>query len=353
MFRRIILKKLELTDSTRTELQLMTTGLYFGEFAAVHALLQQESRLAIAMRQKDLVALKKYATHIIGDLSALGREDEEKYDALFAHVQATYEPAITQQPIPLPDAFLEELAEVALQKGKYLSAHNTLQHLKRLDKKVNEYLTQATQALQSKIVAEFDKTTSDEALAQVEQAAQQFYHAVRLKKPLGVPFQYLGVDFFTRNIETRRKFERHVEQGESVLKEIMNFCIAYLVDDAFISDKIINSIKNNRTRKHILKQLVIQFTGGIENHQMFVNQIREAAENVRNAKTELDFMQTQRILLGRTTGSDTLVQYLKELSTRFPVSPLMIKIDHSPANVPFLAPLMLKERSLLELLELD
>lgn len=347
------MNKLDFTDTTRIELNLMTTALFFGEFASIYALLQPESRLAIALRQKDLAALKKMATPIIGDQGDLNQEDEEKYNTLFAHVQSTFESAIVQQPIPLPEAYLEELAEIAVQQGKYLSAHNTLQYLKRLDKKVNEYLTQATQSLQSKIVAEFDRTAGAEATAVIEKAAQQFYFAVRLKKPMGVPFHYLGVDFFTKNIEARRKYERHIEQGESVFKEIMNTCIAYLVDDPVVSDKIINSIKNNHIRKHILKYLAIQFAGGPEQHQLFVEQIRQAVENVRNAKNELDYMQTQQILLGRTTGSDTLVQYLKELSTRFPVSPLMIKIEQSPANVPYLAPLMIKDRSLVELLELD
>jgi len=347
------LNKFDFTDPTRIELHLMTTALLFGEFASIYALLQPESRLAIALRQKDLAALKKMATQIIGDQGDPNPEVEEKYTTLFAHVQSAYEPAILQQPIPLPEAYLEELAEIALQQGKYLSAHNTLQYLKRLDKKINEYLTQATQSLQSKIVADFDKTSGPEATSLIGKISQQFYFAVRLKKPMGVPFQYLGVDFFTKNIEARRKYERHIEQGESVFKEIMNTCIAFLVDDPVISEKIINSIKNHHISRHILKNLALQFAGGPEQHQLFVNQIRQAVENVRNAKTELDCMQTQQILLGRTTGSDTLVQYLKELSTRFPVSPLMIKIDHSPANVPYLAPLMIKDRSLVELLELD
>lgn len=342
----------ELTDIPQIELQLMTTALYFGEFAAIQALLQPESRIGISLRQNDLVALKKYAGKIIVDLDSLDEDEREKYHSLFQRLQETYEAAIKQQPIPLPEAFLEELAEAALKMGKYLSAHNTLQHLKRVDKKVNEYVTNGVQTLKSKIVAEIDKNNREEAFKLIESAAENFYTAIRLKKPMGVPYQYLGVELFTRNAEIRRKYDRYVEQGESVLKEIINSCITYLFDDPATSEKIINNIKNNRTRKFLLKQLAIQFSGGSENYEIFTKQIREASENVKNAKTELDYMQTQRILLGRTTGSDTLVQYLKELATRFPLSPMMIQIEHSPANVPFLAPLMLKERTLAELLEL-
>ena len=73
----------ELKDIPQIELHLMTTALYFGEFAAVQALLQSESRLGISLRQNDLVALKKYAGKIMVDLDSLDSEEQEKYHTVF------------------------------------------------------------------------------------------------------------------------------------------------------------------------------------------------------------------------------------------------------------------------------
>ena len=81
----------ELTDVGQIELHLMTTALYFGEFAAIQALIQQESRPAIALHQKDLAALKGHASRICVDYDSLESDEQEKYDATFQHVQATYE----------------------------------------------------------------------------------------------------------------------------------------------------------------------------------------------------------------------------------------------------------------------
>lgn len=343
----------EINSAFDLELNLMTSALFYGEFAAIQPLLQSESRLALAIKKNDLQTMQKLTRSLLTDSSMLDEAQVQAFETLYDQIEKDYAASLKQQAMPLPESFLEKVVEAALEKQKYLTAHNILDTTKKLDKGVNELLNQTIQLLQSREVAQAEKEHSAEADRKIDDAAICFYKAIRLKYPLGLEFQYRAVEELTAHKETRRKYERYVEQGESVLKEIINACLYYLANDQAITDKILNHIKNNRVRKQFLKRFCILLTGGEEKFQAFISNFNQAREHITNAKTEYEFLRTQRILLGRTAGSETLIQYLKELATVFPISPMIMTIAATPDQVSYLSPLMLKDKMLLEILDLD
>lgn len=343
----------EIENISEIQLHLMTTALYYGEFSTIQAMCQKSSRVALALGNKDITAIRNFAKKLVPDISLWEADRQQVYEELYQKVKQAYEEIITATPVPLAESYLREVADSALEKKKFLSAHNAYAAVNRLDKKVNELMNRGIQLLNSKEVALFDKGSSENVSQILKQAAYEFYTAIRLRMPFGLEFQYRGVEFFTTAQEGHRKYDRYVEQGESVLKEIIHFGFQYLVNNKTIAEKIISNTKNNKIKKLLLKHLTILFAGGIEQHQKFAEQYLTAVKKLKDAKTEFDYMNIQRILLGRNAGTDTTIQYLKELSSRFPISPLLIKIEHSPAGVTYLAPLMLKNTSLLEILDLD
>jgi len=343
----------EIDNIYELELHLMTTALFFADFSSVHYLNQKNSRLARSIQNNDILAVQKYARDLLADQDEFSPEEQKKYSDLYQSIHQKYGATIKQSPMPLPNEFISQIVDVGIQQQKYLSVHNALKELKQVEKKINELVHQGVQKLNSKQITFDEKVTTEEGQNIIKLAVEDFYHALRIKKPMGLFYQYSAVDWLMQPNESRRKYERYVEQGESVLKEIINGAVTFLIDDQTIANKIIDNLRTNKIRKYFLKQFSIQLIGGKEKYAQFVNQFLATVNHFKQAKNEIDFINTQRILLGRTTGSDKLIQQVKEIIRRFPVCPLFIKIEQSPTGSSYLAPLMLKEMSLFELLDFD
>ncbi|MCI0512684.1 hypothetical protein L0128_05690 [candidate division KSB1 bacterium] len=340
----------QLDTMLEIELHLMTTALFYGDFSAIQALTQKESRLARAIQVNDLYAARKIAIRALADMTQVAAEKQPSYTDLYHTVQNNYQSILATTPIPLPESYLKEFVTAALELQKFLSAHNVLLLLKKLDQKINEFLTLGFQHLNSKEMVQSDKELNEEIGAHLVAAARNFYFAIRLKMPLGLQYQYWGVELFSKDHALRQKYERYIEQ--SLLKEIVEFAITYLIRDEAIAEKICHHLKNNKIRKSFLKNLAICVQGSPTRYQEFVQQYLAAAEQQTSANDELSRLAIQRLLLGRVAGSDLVIHYLAELAASFPISPLLVKIELSPENAPYLAPIKLNNQTLLEFLEL-
>ncbi|MBN2089372.1 hypothetical protein JW964_07150 [candidate division KSB1 bacterium] len=341
----------ELSDIATIELHLMTTAYYLGEYAAIQPLMQSDSRLAMAIQNQDLKGTQKIGIRLILDINSLDETQQNDYEILFQKVEEGFKSTIEKRPLPLPEAFINDFIEMALKKEKYLSAHNILHAIGKLEKKVNETIHFGLQQLQAKIVADAEKELSGPVIEIIDQAVQKIYSAQRLLKPWGFQFQYRALDKLTQKDEIFRKYEKYIEQ--SLLKEIIDVILGYLLDDQTIAEKVLSIIKSNKARKYFIKKLCIIQMGGEVNYQKFVKQYTEGIEQLKTAQNALDYTKIQTIFLGRTTGSDSPIQYFKEIGTRFPIAPLLLKIENSPFNTPYLAPIMLNDQSLLHFLDLE
>jgi len=341
----------ELTDVIELQLHLMTTALFLGEFSAIFPLTQKDSKLARAIDNQDILAAQQIVERLGLEPNSLEEAESDEYSTIYKQIREQYLEIIQDKPIPLPESFLREFAEVALKKNNYHSAYNALKKVKRVEKKINELINRGVQNLQSKEVQKSDKEWDSEMAAKVDLAVDEFYSALRLKFPMGMEYQYRGVQLLTTKTDSQRKYERYVEQ--LLLKEIIDFCVSYLVNDQIIAEKICRNLKSNKIRKYFLRKFSINLCGGDNNFQLFTGQHLAASNNFKKAETELDFLLTHSILLGRAAGSDTIIQYLKELATRFPISPLLIEIQKTPEGLPILTPIVVKNMTLMEFLELN
>ena len=85
----------------------------------------------------------------------------------------------------------------------------------------------------------------------------------------------------------------------------------------------------------------------------FVDNYHQAAKKLKNAKTEKDFIDIQKTLLGRGTGDNKYFQFLRELALEHPISTLLVATQSTPDGEHYIAPLILKSGvSLLEFLEI-
>lgn len=341
----------ELGDIATIELHLMTTAYYLGEFAAIQPLIQADSRLATAIRNQDIRGVQAMAKRLILDTGHLDENQQAEYESLLIKMKEGFENTIQNRPLPLPDSFLHDFTERALKKENFLSAHNILQSTGKLEKRVNETIHFGIQHLQSKIVADAEKELSEPAIEILNQAVKEIYSAQRLLKPWGFQFQYRVLDKLNSKDEVFRKYEKYIEQ--SLLKEILDVILGYLLDNQDLAEKIFTPLKSNKARKYFIKRLCMIQMGGKENYEKFVSQYLEGIEHLKNAQNLLDYAKAQIIFLGRSTGSDSPIQYFKEIGTRFPIAPLLLKIENSPFNTPYLAPIMLGGQSLLHFLELE
>ncbi len=341
----------ELSDIATIELHLMTTAYYLGEFAAIQPLFQADSRLALAVQNQDLPGTQKNAIRLLLDVDTLDETEQNEYETSFQKIKEAYENTIQNRPLPLPEAFINDFIEVALKKEKFLSAHNVLQYTGKLEKKINETIHFGLQHLQTKIVADAEKELTEPAMEIIDQAIKEFYTAHRLLKPWGAQYQYRAIDILTQKDEIFHKYVKYIEQ--SLLKEILEVILGYLLDDQTTAEKILHVLKHNRARKYFIKKLSIKQMGSDENFQKFVKQYLEATEQIKTAQNVFDYSRIQITFLGRTTGSDSPIQYFKEIGTRFPIAPLLLKIENSPFNTPYLAPIMLNGQTLLHFLDLE
>ena len=302
------------------------------------------------MSAGDMHALKKFAAKHEINFDRLSDEDKEKYNQFKEKIFSKYKPQLEAQPLPLPEQYFEDLADRAIQLGNFTTAHSALQVMNKLEKKVNEYVVKGIQLLQSKEM----KSSSSEAESElyVQQAADHFYNAIRIKNPLGNQFQYLATNLHFKDVDALRKYFKYVELN--LLKEIIEFCIQYLTDDKIIANKIVENLPSAKTRKMFLRFFAEQYSFGNENYQKFVSHYKEATQLLKEAKEYSEILKLQKILLGRGTGDNEYYQFLRELATEHPISALLVAVATTSDGTPFIAPIILKSTvSLMEFLELD
>jgi len=274
--------QIDLTNMTEIQLYLLTIAYFYGDFSIIHYFTNRNSPVYRATTEGDIHAFKKFAFTYEIDLDELSDEDKEKFNQFQQKITSEYKSQLESEPLPLPEQYLEDLANRAIQLKNYTSAHSALKVNKKLEKKVNEFIVIGVQALQSKDV----KTASSDAdednfLENIQQAVRQFYQAIRIKNPLGNQFQYLVSDLHFQNVDAMRKYAKYVELN--LLKELIEFNIKFLADDKSIAEKICNNLVNGKARKTFLRYWAEQFSFGKENYQQFVSRYKEAVQLYRCA----------------------------------------------------------------------
>ena len=333
----------------------MATAYFYGDFSVVYHLTNRNSSLYRAIESKDMAALKKFTERYDVAADDLSDSHKTEYEQIIREIDETYRSALESQQLPLPVNFMESFAERAFSKGNYTAANAALKNIDKLDKKVNELIVSATELLQSREVQGFSSGEGEEqdaAREKVRQAADIYYQSIRLKNPMGNQFQYLAPALYGANADAYRKFVKYVELN--LLKELIEFCIDYLVDDAGISEKIKHSATTAKVRRLLLKYIAMQFSGGEERFNAFVERYVSAVNLMKGSDADDTLDKIQRTLLGRRTGEHEYYQYLRELAVEHPIGALMTSFAGTSEGTPSLAPILLKSGvSLLEFLELD
>ncbi len=340
----------QIREPNELVLHLLSFAYLYGDFAIVFNFMNTSSQVYLSVQKKDVAALKKFASRNWISFELLSPEKRDELNQFYEQIKQKYGKQLETQLAPLPAEFLTELGQRALKFGRFLDAHSCFQTNHELEKHVNQLLNEAVAILGSKELsaAESSPEKSDEKMFQ---AADLVYQATRLKNPFGHQFQILSNYLHYKDAESLRKYFRHIEQG--LLKEIFEFAILYLIDDKLIFQRISNGLASGKTRRAFLKNLAIHFSGGKEKYQSFIHNYQQAAEKVKTAKEERDFLEVQKILLGRGTGDNLYFQYLQELALEHPLSSLLVTTQASPNNQYYIAPIILKSgQSLLEFLEL-
>ena len=338
----------DITSTTEIELHLMTTGVFFGEFATVQPLLQKATKLTHALNNNDLIGSLKYSKALLPVFAEFSAEEITEYESLYASISEKYPAGIKKNDPKNAENYVKELAQAAIAKGRFISAKNSLVQIKRLDRKISELTNKAVQLLQTADMSDPDAS----AVSKIAEAATVVSQAMWIKNPLGKNYQHRGVDFHMKPDEHTRKFEHYLEQD--LIKELAAFAITYLLDDAQLSEKILAVMPATKQRKVFLRHLSIVLTGGADKHQKYISNFMTAAEKAESATNEIDYKTIQQIMLGRTTGDENYFQYLKELAHVFPLSVLLLRVAKTPSEEHFyLVPIRLKHETLLEQLNLN
>ncbi|MCK5737770.1 hypothetical protein KAH55_01260, partial [bacterium] len=80
----------DITSATEIKLHLMTTGLFFGEFATVQPLLQKATKLTHALNNSDLIGSLKYCKALLPDFSDFSTEEVTEYESLYNSLSEKY-----------------------------------------------------------------------------------------------------------------------------------------------------------------------------------------------------------------------------------------------------------------------
>lgn len=329
---------------------LLSFSYLYGDYAIPHHIMNTSSQAYLAIKKGDIAALHKFAARNWIKINRLSQDKQQELDQIYQMLVSKYGNQIKAELSPLPNQLLTELGERALQFGHYHDAHSFYKAIKELDKKVNEILGEAIQIIKSKEV----NSSDDEQLIEQKmcQAVELIYQAIKFKNPLGNQFQKLGVKLHYEDAETARKYAKHVEL--TLVKELLEFGIQYLIDDKIIAEKVINAMFTSKLKRMFLKLLAIRFSSGEELYAQFVEHYHQAIARLKEAKAEKDFIDVQKTLLGRGTGDNRYFQFLRELSLEHPVSALVVTTHPTPQGEFFISPLMLKSgESLLDFLELS
>lgn len=331
---------------------LLCLAYFYGDYSIPFQLMNTTSQVYLSVKKGDIVALRKFAGRNWIDPQRLSTEKRAELEKIYQMIVEKYAAQVKTELSPLPAAYLTELGERAIQLGHYRDAHSAFKTIKGLDRKVNELISEAIQILRSRDVTASEKEDAELVTDKVQQAVDLLYIAIRVKNPFGNQFQKLGPELHYEDLETFKKYLKYVEQ--TLLKEILEFGIQYLIDDHGVSEKVIAALATSRVRRLVLKHLAIRFSGGDARYKQFVANYRQATEQLRKSRTEKDFLEVQRILLGRGTGDNRYFQFLRELSLEHPISALLVITLRTPEGEPYISPLVLKsENSLLEFLEIS
>ncbi len=350
---------IELNDHIEIELQILASAFFLGDYYPLHQLIDKKSRLFIAFANKKSDDIQTKSTPLIIDPDTLNEHDQEEYQkyypGIIEDIKKKYSEDLQKTPVPPPTQFIEEFADNAIDMGKFMAASSALDYIKSLDKNIDRHLSNAIRILKSKEILalpeDVDQPHSDESFNEIESAAKEFYTAIKLKHPIGPQFQYLGVDLHFHNKMLWRKYEQYISSNN--LKEIVNFSVHYLSDNASFAAKIGDSLSKGKIRKILIKKLAELFSGGAENYQNFVSRYQEAVAKLAYAEQETDFFAIQELLLGRKAKSDELLHYFKELMVQHPISALVCCIHQTPDQKQYVAPYIAHDMSLMELLELS
>ena len=339
-----------IVDTHDMVFHLLSLSYLYGDYAIPYHFMTTTSQAYLSVKKGDIAAMHQFASRNWIDFDLLSEEKQTELEQLYEKITNQYGEQIKNELAPLPQEFLNELGERALNFGKFRDAHSALKAIGNLEKKVTQFIVDVTQILNSKELTAGDlgEETFDEKIAQTTDLV---FKAVKLKNPFGNQFQKLGPNLHYEDAEAARKYAKYIEQ--SLFKEIIDFGIQFLIDDRSIDSKITSALTSGKLRRAFLKQLAIRFSGSVEQFKSFTHNYQQAVEKLKVAKTEKDFLDVQKTLLGRGTGDNEYFQFLQELSLEHPMSALLVNTQMTPENKPFIAPTIMKSgSSLLEFLEL-
>ncbi|MBN1351698.1 hypothetical protein JXJ21_19950 [candidate division KSB1 bacterium] len=350
----------DVSDFIELELHLMAAALYFCDFSVVYPLFNKESVAVKAFQTNDLIAAKNILSRYYA-LDGLSETEIASLDTLYKELEQAYSSRLQSEQLPLPKEFLVALGNRAVENNKFGTANTVYRFLNNLDKRINEIVDSGIQQLKSKEFKDALSSSEKEQAhpvfeARIQQAAAQFYKAMRLLHPISLGFQNIGVEFVLNDkLPLRRRLDRYVEQA--VLRELLLVGFEYLIYEKSIYSKLIDALDtiqaSGKLMRQLLKELAILYSGGEENYSRFIRQYNAAVDFHQNAESEIAKIETQAILLGRSVGDDNFFQYLKEIVTQFPLSALVVTCLDTSINIKYIAPKIAKSTPLLELLGLE
>ncbi|OQX95526.1 hypothetical protein B6I21_04970 [candidate division KSB1 bacterium 4572_119] len=340
-----------INDSYEMTVTLLSISYLYGDYAIPYHFMNSNSQVYLSAQKGDIIALQKFASRNWIDFDVLSDKQKQEIKENYEKIKNKYGDKLKNKPAPLPLEFLNDLGERAMSLGRYMDAHSAFKDSGELEKKANQLIVEAIHILESKEINDSDSPL--EILeTKIAKTVELVFQAVKLKNPFSGQYQKLGTDLHYEDAESLRKFKKYIDQ--SLFKEIIEFCIQFLLDDKNIYGKISPALSSGKIRRLFLKTLAIKLSAGKENFQTFVNNYQHAVKNLQAAKSEQDFLEVQKTLLGRFTGKNHYIQYLRELSLEHPISVLLVSTETTPENQHYIAPLILKSGiSLLDFLELS
>jgi len=332
-------------------LHLLSIALFYGDYAIPYHFMNTNSQAHLAVKKNDVAALNRFCSRNWIDFELLTDEKREELFRIYDQLDSRFGEKLKTELAPLPTEYLIELGERAQGLGKFRDAHSAFKAAGLLEKRVNQLVTEAIQILSAKEISSGD-LTPEMLEEKVTSAVSLVFQALRLKNPFRNQFQTLAMALHLEDAESMRKYNKYIEQSQ--FKEIIEFCIEFLIDDNAISSKISGALSSGKLRRLFLKKLAIRFSDGSGRYQTFVENYNKAVEMLQTASKESDYLKVQKILLGRGTGDNEYFQYLQELSVEHPIGSLLVHIRLTPEGKRYIAPIILKsDNSLLDFLEIS
>ena len=325
----------DINEPQEMVVHLLSLSYFYGDYVIPFHLMNTVSKAYLSVKKGDIAALASFSSRNWIDFDLLSEEKQTELEQIYKKIKGKYGEQLKGNLAPLPSEFLNELGERAIKFGKFRDAHSAFKSSGDLEKKVNHYVVEAIQILHLRELTSGDLGEEDFE-QKLSKAAELIYQAVKLKTPFGNQFQKLGPTLHYEDAEAVRKYAKYIEQ--SLFKEIIDFGIQFLIDDRSIDSKVTSAFSSGKIRREFLKQLAIRFSGGKERYKIFIENYKQAALKLKDAKTEKDFLDVQKTLLGRGTGDNEYFQFLQELSLEHPVAALLVNTQATPENKLYIAP---------------